>query len=172
MFKWNGIRNYSFDGIKDCEFNKRKENLILYGNVGADKTHMATAIGVNACALGMSVGFYRVAALVNILNEMKKSGKLFRFMKKLSKLDLLICDEWGFVLVDRDGVQLLFHVISDCYEEKSLIITTNLKFSKWINVFYDEQMTTAMIDRIVHYSHLLIFERESYRTENSLMRVR
>jgi len=175
------FEGYSFEGIKfpqsisvddmtQPDFIDRKENLILYGNVGAGKTHLATAIGVQACAKGLSVNFFRTAALVNLLNEKKKAGSLSKFLNKLKKIDLLICDEWGFVPVDRDGAQLLFQVVSDCYEKKSLIITTNLEFSKWVNIFYDEQMTTAMIDRIIHYSHLLIFERGSYRTKNSLLK--
>jgi DNA replication protein DnaC len=171
-YNFDGIRipmSISVEDIKNCAFVERNENLILYGNVGTGKTHLATAIGVNACNMGLNVGFYRTASLVNMLNEKKKSGDLGKFMRKIGKLDLLICDEWGFVPVDRDGGQLLFQVISDCYEQKSLIITTNLEFSKWVNVFYDEQMTAAMIDRIIHYSHLLIFERNSFRTENSIM---
>jgi len=172
-YSFEGIQipnSITVDDIKKGRFIEKNENLILYGNVGAGKTHMAIATGVNACAHGYKVGFYRTAALVNMLNEKKKGGILGKFMKKLMTLDLLICDEWGFVPVDRDGAQLLFQVISEYYERKSLIITTNLEFSKWVNVFYSEQMTNAMIDRIIHYSHLLLFERESYRTENSLMR--
>ncbi|MBN1623589.1 MAG: IS21-like element helper ATPase IstB [Clostridia bacterium] len=172
-YSFEGIRipdSINVDDIKEGRFIEKKENLILYGNVGAGKTHMAIATGINACGKGYRVGFYRTAALVNLLNEKKKGGMLGSLMKKLMDLDLLICDEWGFVPVDRDGAQLLFQVVSEYYERKSLIITTNLEFSKWVNVFYSEQMTNAMIDRIIHYSHLLLFERDSYRTENSLMR--
>jgi len=82
--------------------------------------------------------------LVNQLNEVKKSGEISRFFKQLAKTDLLICDEWGYVPLDQAGSKLLFQVISDCYEQRSVIITTNLEFSKWVNVFYDEQMTAAM----------------------------
>ena len=91
-------------------------------------------------------------------------------MEKLSKAELLICDEWGYVPLDRDGSKLLFQVISDCYEQRSVIITTNLEFSKWVNIFYDEQMTAAMIDRLVHHSYLLLFDGQSYRIKNSLMK--
>lgn len=172
-YSFEGIRipdSITVEDIKEGRFIEKKENLILYGNVGAGKTHMAIATGINACGKGYRVGFYRTAALVNLLNEKKKGGMLGRLMKKLMDLDLLICDEWGFVPVDRDGAQLLFQVVSEYYERKSLMITTNLEFSKWVNIFYSEQMTNAMIDRIIHYSHLLLFERDSYRTENSLMR--
>jgi DNA replication protein DnaC len=88
----------------------------------------------------------------------------------IAKTDLLICDEWGYVPLDQAGSKLLFQVISDCYEQRSVIITTNLEFSKWVNVFYDEQMTAAMIDRLVHHSYLLLFDGQSYRIKNSLMR--
>ena len=86
------------------------------------------------------------------------------------KLDLLICDEWGYVPVSRDGAQLLFQVVSACYEKRSMAITTNLEFGRWVNIFLDQTMTTALIDRLVHHSHLLIFDGESHRVRNSLMR--
>jgi len=91
-------------------------------------------------------------------------------MKQLAKDELLICDEWGYVPLDRDGSKLLFQVISDCYEQRNVIITTNLEFSKWVHVFYDEQMTAAMIDRLAHHGYLLLFEGQSYRIKNSLMK--
>jgi len=108
--------------------------------------------------------------LVNELLDAKKGGRLNRLLKSITKLDLLICDEWGYVPLDRDGSRLLFNVISDCYEQRSVIITTNLEFSRWVTVLYDEQMTAAMIDRLVHHSHLLIFDGESWRMRNSLIR--
>jgi len=157
--------------IKDLEFLPKAQNLILYGNVGTGKTHLATAIGVEACISGKKVGFYTAANLVNQLNESKANGKLSTLLKKLNNLDLLICDEWGYVPLAKEGSQLLFQVISECYENRSIIITTNLEFSKWVNVFYDEQMTAAMIDRLIHHGHLLIFEGSSYRMKNSLMKV-
>ncbi len=91
-------------------------------------------------------------------------------MRKLQVLDLLILDEWGDVPVDKDGSQLSFRVISDSYESKSLILTTNLEFSKWESIFTDDQMAAAMIDRLVHYGHLLMFEGRSYWMEHALMR--
>lgn len=158
------------DDLKACSFLADNRNLIFYGNVGTGKTHLATAIGVEACRQGKAVRFYRTAALVNQLNEAKKRGELGKFLRPFSKLDLLICDEWGYVPLDREGSQLLFQVVSDCYEQRSVILTTNLEFSKWVNIFYDEQMTAAMIDRLVHHSHLLLFDGQSHRIRNSLMR--
>ena len=117
----------------------------------------------------MKVGFFRTAGLVNKLLEARRERELEKFFRKLFKLDLIICDEWGYVPLDKEGGQLLFQVISDCYETKSLIITTNLEFSKWVNIFYDQEMTAAMIDRLIHHSHLLLFQGESWRLKHSLV---
>lgn len=155
--------------LRSCRFVAEKRNLILYGNVGTGKTHLATAIGVEACKNGLNVRFYRTAALVNRLSEARKAGELSSFLKQLNKIDLLICDEWGYVPLEREGAQLLFQVISDCYERRSVVLTTNLEFSRWASIFYDEQMTAAMIDRLVHHSYLLLFPGPSNRMRNSLI---
>ena len=102
------------------------------------------------------------------LAKARTQGMLEKLMKTLQKQDLLILDEWGYVPVDRDGAQLLFRIISDSYERKSLILTTNLQFSEGGSVFTDEQVT--MVDRLVHHGHLLIFSGRSYRMEHALMR--
>lgn len=160
----------SVSALKTTTFIDEKKNLVLYGNVGTGKTHLATAIGIEACNRGKTVRFFRTAALVNRPNEIQKNGEISRFFEQISKTDLLICDEWGYVPLDQAGSKLLFQVISDCHEQRSVIITTNLELSEWVNVFYDEQMTVAMIDRLVHHSHLLLFDGESHRIKNSLMR--
>jgi len=157
------------DELANCQFIQDKRNLIFYGNVGTGKTHLATALGIQACRQGKQVRFYRTASLVNILVQAKRNGSLEKILRQLAKLDLLICDEWGYVPLDREGSQLLFNVISDCYEARSLIITTNLEFVKWVNIFYDENMTAALIDRLVHHSHLLVFSGQSYRVKRSLI---
>lgn len=149
---------------------ERKENLILYGPVGTGKTHLATAIGVAACNQGKKVRFYRTASLVNELIDSKTNGNLNKLLKQLEKLDLLICDEWGYIPLDRQGAQLLFQVIADCYERRSVILTTNLEFGKWNGIFFDEKLTTAIIDRLIHHSHLLVFTGKSYRLEHSNIR--
>ena len=169
-FSFNDIQlpsTISIESLKQCEFIEKKENLILYGAVGTGKTHLATAIGVAACNQSKRVKFYRTAALINQLIEAKAAGELNKLFKKIQKLDLLICDEWGYIPVDQEGAQLLFQVIAECYENRSLIITTNLEFSKWINIFYDERMTNAIIDRLIHHSKLLMFTGESYRFKYS-----
>lgn len=158
------------DDLKTAAILERRENLILYGPVGTGKTHMATAIGVEACNQGKKVKFYRTSALVNDLNDAQTAGNLGKMLKQLSKLDLLICDEWGYIPLDRQGAQLLFQVVADCYEKRSIIITTNLEFSKWNGIFYDEKLTSAIIDRLVHHSHLLVFGGQSYRLTHSTIR--
>ncbi len=172
------FNNYDFDeleipvsltleDLKSASIIEKKENLIIYGGVGAGKSHLATAIGVEACNQGRKVRFYRTAALVNQLTDAKAHGDLRKFMKQISQCDLLICDEWGFIPFDKEGAQLLFQVISECYERRSVIITTNLKFSDWNTIFYDEIMTAAIIDRLIHHSYLILAKGSSKRLRNS-----
>ena len=123
---------FSREELETLEFVPGKKNLVLYGPVGIGKTHMAIAAGVKACNLGYKTKFYTVTELVLKLAESRKNGTLERLLRDLRSLDLLILDEWGYVPVDKDGSQLLFRVISDSYESKSLILTTNLEFSKCI----------------------------------------
>lgn len=175
------FENYTFEDIKfpaaltaddvmATNFIPRKENLILYGNVGAGKTHLAIATGIAACGAGFKTRFFRTATLVNALTEAKRQGNLSRFMRQFEKLDLLICDEWGYVPIDSDGSKLLFQVISECYERKSLIITTNLEFARWNDIFADTKITAALLDRIIHHSHLLDFTgRDSRCLQDALL---
>jgi len=156
--------------LKTASFIDKKENLILYGPVGTGKSHLATAIGVAACSEGKRVRFFRTASLVNQLSEAKAKGELKRFMRMIEKTDLLICDEWGYIPFEKEGSQLLFQVISECYERRSVIITTNLEFSKWNGIFYDEKLTSAIIDRLVHHSHLLVYTGPSHRLTHSTMK--
>jgi DNA replication protein DnaC len=178
FYTFKTLSDFRFDEVKlpaavspeylqNCEFVKTKTNLVMYGNVGTGKTHLSNALGIEACKQGIETRFFRTAALVNQLSEYKKSGALSAFMKKLCKAELLICDEWGYVPLDRTGAQLLFEVISECYERKTLIINTNTEFSRWVNVFYDEQMTGAILDRILHHCHLLLFPGQSNRMRES-----
>ena len=160
----------SAEDIIDVNFIPRHENLIMYGTVGAGKTHLAIAAGVAACGAGFRTRYWRTPALVNALTEAKRAGSLSLFMKQFDKLDLLICDEWGYVPVDSDGAKLLFQVISECYERKSIIITTNLEFARWNDIFADTKITAALLDRIIHHSHLLDFsERPSWRLKDALL---
>lgn len=162
ILKWQDIENASFV--------KEKKNLVLMGPVGTGKTHLATAIGIEACRQGMSTGFYTVTGLILKLAEARKKGQIERLSKQIKKLDLLILDEWGYVPIDLEGAQILFQIIADSYEQKSLILTTNIEFGRWGNMFTDDQMAAAMIDRLAHHGHLIMFEGNSYRMEHALMR--
>ncbi len=159
-------RNYFLEG----EFLPKKENLIFYGGVGTGKTFLSTLIGLNAIQTSAkNIKFFTVANLVNRLLDAHEKGTIGRFYKQLEKLDLLILDELGFIPLHKQGAELLFQVISMCYERNSLIITTNLRFGEWNHVFGDPILTEAVIDRLIHHSHLVVFKGPSHRMKESLL---
>ena len=156
----------------ELDFLKSRENLIFLGSVGTGKTHLATAIALKACQQGRHVRFFTAASLANLLLERNNKGTLNAFLGTLRKAELLVIDEIGFVPLHKDAAELLFQVISDCYERKSLIITSNLEFSQWNTVFGDNRLTAALIDRLIHHSHIVIFSGDSYRLTQSMHRQR
>lgn len=156
--------------MESLSFLKPKENLIFLGSVGTGKTHLATAIALKACQQGRRVRFFTAASLANLMLERNNKGTLNAFLGTLRKTELLVIDEIGFVPLHKDAAELLFQVISDCYERKSLIITSNLEFSQWNTVFGDNRLTAALIDRLIHHSHIVIFSGESYRLTQSMNR--
>ncbi len=155
------------EGLKSLDFIREKKNVIMYGRTGTGKTMLSTALGVTACKKGIPVKFYRTAALVNQLSEAKKAGTLGILLKKLNKASVIILDEWGYVPYDRTGAQLLFDYLSEIHEQKSIILNTNLEFSRWVNVLYDEQMTAALVGRLMHHCYLLLFPGENNRLRES-----
>lgn len=156
--------------MTDLDFIKAKENLIFMGTVGTGKTHLATAIALKACQEGHKVRFFTAASLANTLLERNNKGTLNSFMTSLKKVEVIVIDELGFIPLHKDAAQLMFQVISECYERKSLIITSNLEFSNWNTVLGDNRLTAALIDRLVHHSHIVIFTGESYRLQQSMKR--
>lgn len=158
--------------MEELRFLPPKENLIFMGTVGTGKTHLATAIALKACQEGKQVRFFTAASLANILMEKNAKNTLNSYLATLKKVELIVIDEVGFVPLHKDAAELLFQVISDCYERKSLIITSNLEFSQWNTVFGDNRLTAALIDRLVHHSHIVIFSGESYRLTQSMRRQR
>jgi len=155
------------ESLKSLDFIREKKNVIMYGRTGTGKTMLSTALGVAACQKGIPVRFYRTAALVNQLSEAKKAGTLGMLLKKLNKASVIILDEWGYVPYDRTGAQLLFDYLSEIHEQKFIILNTNLEFSRWVNVLYDEQMTAALVGRLMHHCHLLLFPGENNRLRES-----
>ena len=162
--------NLSRTELSGGAFIAENKNLVLYGPVGTGKTHLASALGVLACERGIRTRFFTAAQLVVRLSEAFANGALEKVLSSILKAQLLIIDEWGYVPIDKQGAQLLFRIISDSYERRSLIITTNLEFSKWGSIFTDDQMAAAMIDRLAHHGYILLFEGESYRMKHALMR--
>ena len=158
--------------MERLQFLPQKENLIFLGSVGTGKTHLATAIALKACQVGRRVRFFTAASLANLLLERNNKGTLNSFLENLRRVELIVVDEIGFVPLHKDAAELLFQVISDCYERRSLIITSNLEFSQWNTVFGDNRLTAALIDRLIRHSHIVIFSGESYHLTQSMNRQR
>ncbi len=143
-------------------------NCCLIGNAGTGKTHLATALGLAACRQGKRVRFFTAAGLVTQLEEAQQQHRLDRFLTQLERVDLLICDELGYLSFNRSGAELLFQVFADRYERRSLLITSNLAFGEWGQVFQGERMTAALLDRLTHRCHIFEMNGESYRFRESM----
>ena len=148
-----------------CEYIERRENIIAVGNSGAGKTHIA--LGLAACQRGMSVGFTTAAALVHELMEARDDRRLLNLQRQLARLRLLIIDELGFVPRSTTGAELLFEVFSQRYERGSVLVTTNLPFDEWTDVFGSERLTGALLERLTHQVHILEMNGDSYRLKGS-----
>ena len=145
----------------------KHENVCLIGNQGTGKTHLAISLGLAACRQRRRVRFFSAAALVNRLEEVQKQYQLDKFLAQLDKAELLICDELGYLSFSRTGAELLFQVFADRYERGSLLITSNLPFSEWGQVFQGERMIAALLDRLTHHCHIFEMNGESYRFRES-----
>jgi len=146
-----------------CEYIANRENILLMGNPGTGKTHLATALGMEACARGKKVRFWRITELITTLMEAREDWQLMRLRGRLAKLDLLIFDELGYVPTSKVGAELLFDIISMAYERTSIIVTTNLPFENWTEVLESERLTGAVLDRLTHRCHIIEHGGESYR---------
>ena len=153
-----------------CEYVERRENIIALGNSGTGKTHIALGLGLAACQKGLSVGFLTAAALVHELMEARDEKRLLRLQKQLAKYHLLIIDELGFVPLSKTGAELLFEVFSQRYERGSILVTSNLPFDEWTEIFGSERLTGALLDRLTHHVHILEMNGESYRLNQSQKR--
>jgi DNA replication protein DnaC len=152
------------------EFIKERENVLLIGNSGTGKTHLATALAFAACQMGFRVRFFGVTGLVTQLLERREERQLERFFKQLDRLDLLVLDELGYVPFSKLGAELLFEVVSRAYERTSLVVTTNLPFESWTEVMGSQRLTGALLDRLTHRVHILEANGESFRLKDSMRR--
>jgi DNA replication protein DnaC len=156
--------------LTQCHYLEAKENVIFLGPTGTGKTHCAIALGIAACRQGKRVRFTTAAGLINELVEAQAQLRLSKLEAALLKLDLLILDEVGFVPFSKTGAELLFGVLSERYERRSIIVTSNLDFASWTEIFGDARLTGALLDRLTHQAHILEFQGDSYRFKESLRR--
>jgi DNA replication protein DnaC len=145
------------------EFIQHKQSLIFIGNPGLGKTHLALGLAAAACRQGRRVRFWTAAGLVNELLQAQDEHRLHRFIASALKLNLVVLDELGFIPFSQNGSQALFTFCSELYERLALIITTNLKFADWVQIFGDERLTAALLDRLTHHAHIIELLGESYR---------
>jgi DNA replication protein DnaC len=149
------------------EFLLRRENVLLLGNSGTGKTHIALALGLAACQHGHRVRFTTAAALVNELMEARDERKLLRYQKQMASYELLIIDELGFVPLSKTGAELLFEMLSQRYERNSTMLTSNLPFAEWTEILGSERLTGALLDRFTHHVHILEMNGDSFRLKQS-----
>lgn len=172
-YEWDQVswpEGFDRDDLVSLSFLGDHEDLVLMGDVGTGKTHMAEALCALCCQAARPARFFTASSLVMRLRRARDDARLDRELAQVGRADLLVIDELGFLPLDADGARLLFQVVSEAYERQSVVFTTNLEFSRWGAVFGDDQMAAAVIDRVVHHGRLLQFKGESYRVRHSLMR--
>lgn len=171
-YDWSDLRmppDWGRVQLESLEFVGKSEDLVLYGPVGTGKSHLAVALGRLACMNAMPVRFFTASGLLMRLRRAKQENRLDGELAAIGKAGLLIIDEFGYMPVDEEGSRLLFQAVSDSYETRSIIYTTNIEFSGWGRVLGDKNMAAALIDRTVHHGRLIRFEGRSYRSEHALM---
>lgn len=171
-YDWSNLRmpaDWGRAQLETLDFIDRCEDLVPYGPVGTGKTHLAVALGRLACMCAIPAGFFTATGLPMRLRRAKREDRLDTELRQIAKARLPVIDEFGYMPIDEEGSRLLFQVISDSYETRSVIYTTNIEFSGWGRVLGDKNMAAAPIDRTVHHGRLIRFEGGSYRSEHALM---
>jgi DNA replication protein DnaC len=170
MFNWSWpkkINRAQVQNLFHLSFIKDKSNVVFIGGVGLGKTHLATALGYQACLKGHTVLFASAIDTINNLASSQKTGRLKQELKKYLKPSLLILDELGYLPIDKNGSDLLFQVISQRYEQGSIAITTNRVFKDWPQIFNDDTtLTSALLDRLLHHTEAIVVEGKSYRMKD------
>lgn len=168
LSKFEHIDNAYIYELASCDFVASRKNIVMIGNPGTGKTHLSIALGIKACMQGMNVKFFTAANLSNQLIEAQDNHRLMRLEKQIAKADLLIIDELSYLTFNRHQSELLFKVVADRAERRSVIVSTNLSFSDWTSMFENHTMVTALIDRLTFRSHVLNMNSDNpYRAEHA-----
>jgi len=157
--------------LATLSFLDKQENVILIGPPGVGKSHLSTGLGMKACEAGRSVLFANAIELMDYLSECLEKGTLRQRLKKLSKVDLIIIDDFGYLKMDKEKESIFFQLIRQRYEKKSLIVTTNLPFNRWDEIFTNELAAAAVLDRLLHHAHVISITGDSYRVNKKLEEV-